>query len=203
MSCSKKRKGNLFDSNLSNDGPFTGTIEQECKNDGKYSKQSVSYSTNVKPENPSAVVDTLEEQFSKSGKGLLGNVASVFKSVFGPPSKVQKHVVADDNENSNEEETPVLPIEDQHWPEPQFEEGAGHLFPHDENDKLQDGGKSKKRRASVRKPKKTTNSKKQVKSLRKKSIPKRSKKKSQSKKKSTSKSLKTATKTTKEKKTKN
>lgn len=90
--CTKHKSGNIFESNLPDRGPYEGSVEKICHDEEgqSYSKQFSSYSSNVKPTDPRAVARSLE-QSSSNDRGILGNMANVFKTVFGAPAMTPAH----------------------------------------------------------------------------------------------------------------
>ena len=118
--CSQQKRGNIFESQRSPDDnqgdwgpPYVGSVEKTCRDDSgrSYSHRYASYASNVRPENSHEIARTLEHQVNDGKPGLLGNVANVFKSVFGRPTEKIQHSL-------QQQEREDYLIQDQVWPNP-------------------------------------------------------------------------------------
>jgi len=120
--CSQTRKGNLYESQLPQSGPYNASIEKVCKDDESFSRQYSSFHSNVRPENPQAITRSLEQQQQGNSKpGLFGQL---LRTVLGTPNNTQQ--VANNNNNNNGTSTGNnndFVLQDQDWPNPQIEEG--------------------------------------------------------------------------------
>ena len=135
-SCSKHKKGNLFSGHLPHDGPYTASVDQVCRDDeGNTQTRYSSFSSNVRPEDPRAVTRALESHVKETRPAttsLLGNVANVFKSVFGPSNssntsnnnRVIPNQLQPQNVTSTDTKARTEPfvIQDQNWPTPHDDE---------------------------------------------------------------------------------
>lgn len=80
--CSLQKKGNLFQQDLPERGPYTGSVDKVCKDQNTYQRQYASYTSTMPPEDPEAVkrslANTADNSFSMMG---------LLKNVFGVPQR--------------------------------------------------------------------------------------------------------------------
>ena len=120
--CSQTRKGNLYESQLPQSGPYNASVEKVCKDDESFSRQYSSFHSNVRPENPQAITRSLEQQQQGNSKpGLFGQL---LRTVLGTPNNTQQ-VANNSNHNngSTGNNNNDFVLQDQDWPNPQIEEG--------------------------------------------------------------------------------